>query len=422
MAVISNDTFNALRRYVSVRLQQGVPIVDADWNEMQDIQSYELRAFLKWFVGDGVPANNNGFQVEGTGADSDFIIRAGGGASGINAGRCLVDGLDIFITTDVNYTDQPLHADQPDAAELATAWEVPEVPRIEDVLPGGSAGDLTVYLDVWHRLVTPEEDPTLVHTGLGVESCARLRREWVVRVRAGDGVPTTGDPDFLANHHYYQLALIGRGTALAIAAGNVTDRRHRGLTVVSLVDRLARLEARILLPGFDDPPFTPVVGRAGDAITIFGRNFDVGTPRVVFGTTDGTVSTFTEAEITAVVPTLPTGAVEITVVTDGGSATAPINFNVLPGTGGGPPPPPTGTPPTISTVNPVVGRSGDNITISGTNLSGASVSFDGVAATVTSSSATSLIAIVPAGLSVGPHELRVSNGDGDATTTFTILP
>ena len=63
MGNFSRNTFNALKRYVSVRLQQGVPLVDADWNEMEDIRKYELRAFLKWFVGDGVPEGNDGFRI-----------------------------------------------------------------------------------------------------------------------------------------------------------------------------------------------------------------------------------------------------------------------------------------------------------------------------------------------------------------------
>ena len=77
MAVISNDTFNSLSRYVGVRLQQGVPIVDADWNELEDIRKFELRAFLKWFVGDGVPDDRDAFRIEGTGAANDFTIRSG---------------------------------------------------------------------------------------------------------------------------------------------------------------------------------------------------------------------------------------------------------------------------------------------------------------------------------------------------------
>ena len=61
MAVISTSTFDPLARYVNVRMQQGVPIVDADLNELDDIRQFELRAFLKWFVGDGVPDGNDDF-------------------------------------------------------------------------------------------------------------------------------------------------------------------------------------------------------------------------------------------------------------------------------------------------------------------------------------------------------------------------
>ena len=57
------DVFNRLKHYVSVRLQQGVPIIDSDWNELADFQAFEQRTFLKWFVGDGVPKGNNGFCI-----------------------------------------------------------------------------------------------------------------------------------------------------------------------------------------------------------------------------------------------------------------------------------------------------------------------------------------------------------------------
>ncbi len=62
MAVITKDTFDPLHRYVGVRLQQGVPIVDADWNEMEDVRKFELRAYLKWFVGNGIPEGNDGLM------------------------------------------------------------------------------------------------------------------------------------------------------------------------------------------------------------------------------------------------------------------------------------------------------------------------------------------------------------------------
>ena len=55
MAVITADTFDPLRSYIGVRIQQGVPLVDADWNEAHDVRKFEVQAFLKWFVGNGVP-------------------------------------------------------------------------------------------------------------------------------------------------------------------------------------------------------------------------------------------------------------------------------------------------------------------------------------------------------------------------------
>ncbi len=63
MGDFSRDTFNKLKHYVGVRLQQGVPLVDADWNEQEDIRKYELQAFLKHLVGNGVPQNSEAFRI-----------------------------------------------------------------------------------------------------------------------------------------------------------------------------------------------------------------------------------------------------------------------------------------------------------------------------------------------------------------------
>lgn len=51
------------KQYVGVRLQQGVPVLDADWNESEDLRRWELWSLAKWFVGSGVPENNQGFKV-----------------------------------------------------------------------------------------------------------------------------------------------------------------------------------------------------------------------------------------------------------------------------------------------------------------------------------------------------------------------
>lgn len=237
MATITPDTFDPLRRYVAVRLQQGVVIVDADENEREDIRRFELRAFLKWFVGDGVPDGNDGFRIDGTNLNNDFVIRRGvpaapGGAGNVevglrHVGRCLVDGLDVLISADVNFSLQPLHAGQPGSAALAAALGVPQVPAL--TTPGATQ-TLCVYLDVWHRLVTPSEDPALVHPGLGAESCARFKREWVVRTRPGLDPPQPGNADFIAGHSYGRLAVVVRpGGVAQITGDQVTDRREKSL-------------------------------------------------------------------------------------------------------------------------------------------------------------------------------------------------
>jgi hypothetical protein len=237
MAVITPDTFDPLRSYIRVRLQQGVPLVDADWNEAHDVRKFEVQAFLKWFVGNGVPEGNDGFRI--TGLDpamvGDFVIQRGVGVApdGTNnverglryVGRCLVDGMDVLIPEDRQFRAQPLHVSQGRSTTLATTWGVPtiaEVPNVDDTV--------VVYLDVWERLVTAAEDSSLVHSDLRVESCARLKREWVVRTRAGSSVPVPSDvDDFIAGHSYYALATIAHKRNDAITDEAITDQRERRL-------------------------------------------------------------------------------------------------------------------------------------------------------------------------------------------------
>src|SRR2546425_2105779 len=52
------------KHYVGVRMQQGVPLLDADWNELEDLRRYELKSLIERFIGDGVPDGNDGFRVD----------------------------------------------------------------------------------------------------------------------------------------------------------------------------------------------------------------------------------------------------------------------------------------------------------------------------------------------------------------------
>lgn len=237
MAVITPDTFNALRQYVGVRLQQGVPLVDADWNELEDARRFELRAFLKWFVGDGVPLGNDGFRIEPiVPPTANDLLISPGLPTGVTpdplraVGRCIVDGLDVMIGTPIEFRNQLLHTSKGAAAtQLAAKLGLPGPPLpVIAELPNVN-GPVTVYLDVWERLVTPAEDTGLVLPGLGTESCARIKREWVVRARAGTTAPAPGEPEFIAKHSYYALAQIARRGAGDVAAADIADQREKRL-------------------------------------------------------------------------------------------------------------------------------------------------------------------------------------------------
>lgn len=347
MAIISPSTFDALNNYVGMRLQQGVPIVDADWNEMDDIRRFELRAFLKWFVGDGIPGSSTAFRIEPLAAPAANNFRISGGTTGAadplaNMGRALVDGQEVRLPATIEFRDQPLHASRGAAAtDLATRLGVPVIPELVPV----AAQELhNVYLDVWERLVTPAQQPALVLPGVGTESCARLRRESVVRVRRAPAatippappaspIPAPGDADYQPGHSYLLLAQITRRPT-PLTAADIRDDRRTGLSLRAQGERLDTLERLLLLPAFNTPPgeFSPVAGRAGvQVVTLNGRNFAVGTPTVQFGGTSAPVTSFTATQIIVTVPAgLAVGPVPIRITTAGGAVTSTNPFNVIP--------------------------------------------------------------------------------------------
>lgn len=235
MGNFSRNTFNALKQYVGVRLQQGVPLVDADWNEQDDIRRFELRAYLKWFVGDGIPAGNNGFAIKAIdnvdndshNDENDFLI-VGGDGTALGAGRCLVDGLDVFNVSDRKYSEQLLVN-----SDKAKALGVPSVDPLTTLPEGSPDKDYIVYLDVWEREVVsgnPSDanedtdifDHNLINGAIGVETCTRIKREWVVRV-----VPDSDDLVRLEGHVYYALArIVRRADDPKILKEDITDLRR----------------------------------------------------------------------------------------------------------------------------------------------------------------------------------------------------
>lgn len=263
MAQITPDTFDPLRRFVSVRLQQGVPIVDADWNEKDDVRRFELRAYLKWFVGDGVPFGSDAFRIRALPAPeaNNVLITAGvpGAPPGESSlmtglrhlGRCLVEGAEATIQEDIALRAQELHVATPGSAALAAqrgTVQIPEMPVLD--------GTVCVYLDLWDRLVRPDEVPALVFIDIGTESCARIRQEWVVRARVGGAAPLPGDADFETGHVYYALARITRVAADPVVfPSQIEDVREQRLLTppATLIDDLLGTTPDRYRRGLDRP-------------------------------------------------------------------------------------------------------------------------------------------------------------------------
>jgi hypothetical protein len=225
MGDFSRDTFklNKMKNYVGVRLQQGVPILDSDWNEMEDIRKEELRTFIKDFVGSGVPRGPHDFSIMEAAENKNNFTIAGGTPEA--PGKCLANGWEIFIYNSVDYIQQKLYRDE----ALALHWGVAPLNPLSS--PGADERNDCVYLDIWEREVDRTEDDDMVDPDVGIETSVRLKREWVVRVAEGTGAL----PPPPAGHVFYHIATLNRKAEDgAIKAENITDKRLKALNMQAI--------------------------------------------------------------------------------------------------------------------------------------------------------------------------------------------
>ena len=203
--LITGEPVSNARHYLGVRLQQGVPVLDADWNELEDIRRTELLVMLRHFIGNGVPAGNQGFQVLSTSGDNDFSI---------GEGIILVDGL---LAINSNLTTYQTHTNASELPALTT--------------PAADRTDL-VYLDTWEEEIgaTDSGDSRLINDLIGIETAVRIERKWSVRVQ--EDATDISSVTIEDGHHYLSLARIDRrATVAAITSDMIMDRRKTGITL-----------------------------------------------------------------------------------------------------------------------------------------------------------------------------------------------
>ena len=157
--------------------------------------------------------------------------------------------------------------------------------------------------------------------------------------------------------------------------------------------------------------FTPTIGPVGCEVIIIGSNFqNPAVTDVDFNSAAAAFSVISDGEIDAVVPLgATTGPIHATNAS--GTATS-STFTV-----GG-----MHCAPTIRLFSPISGLVGTSVTITGTNLSGAtSVTFNGVSAAITSNTATQVVATVPTLATTGPIRLVTPGGTATSSTNFTVI-
>jgi hypothetical protein len=219
MGNFSRNTFQPEKGYVGVRLQQGVPLVDADWNELNDVVRQELYNGLG-MLSSGISAPNS--------SNFGFVVLAGFFNLPVNPndfyvfpGQALVGGrplnMPLTSTADViRYTTQPWV--NPARASQDGVAVIPPL-----TTPATNRTDL-VYLDVWEREVNSAEDSNLINPVIGVETCVRLKREVAIRVVEGG----TSIPAAPVGHTFMPLALLNRLAGQAqIASDQIRDIRPR---------------------------------------------------------------------------------------------------------------------------------------------------------------------------------------------------
>jgi Family of unknown function (DUF6519) len=157
----SRLTFDPAKQFSRVRMQQGRVMLDADWNELNDVLLYYMRTLGADLIGPhGGPAGNVGFDIQLTENKDDFSI---------GAGRYYVDGifcnqlLEGLNDKPITYTNQPHYPLKEDEKELPD-------------------GTYLAYLDVWERHVTYLEDSLIREVALGgPDTATRAQIIWQVK-------------------------------------------------------------------------------------------------------------------------------------------------------------------------------------------------------------------------------------------------
>ncbi|NVO58257.1 right-handed parallel beta-helix repeat-containing protein [Rhodobacteraceae bacterium B1Z28] len=195
----SRDSFDALRDFAGVFLQQGRAVLDADWNEMVQIFQRRIRAGTVDTIGRCVVPRET---------EDAFEIQIVGNSIEIGPGRIYHYGKLVQNSGFANFDgtiparpdpvfDRGTDVEDGPAGVLDEMIAPPDGPWLPyeeqpywptpDALPGENTTSLA-YLVSWQREVTPVKDPSLLEPAMGgIDTTTRLQTVWQVRMLADVG-------------------------------------------------------------------------------------------------------------------------------------------------------------------------------------------------------------------------------------------
>ena len=177
----SRVVYDPARDYDGVLLQQGRPLLDADWNDLVAQLNRLAQATRDDTFG--------GAAVVPLTTPDGFKLALSGAQFTIGRGRIYVDGL---LAENHGLPPATWNSGVAWDAALAEAYGTNPVPYDQQIyLPNPpllptAGGPYLVYVDVWQREVTQFEAPELVDKALGVDTTTRVQIVWQVKALAND--------------------------------------------------------------------------------------------------------------------------------------------------------------------------------------------------------------------------------------------